>query len=82
MGSVGLNPENPGSGRVRACVEAVLVQQLQRALAAQLDSLQLTMAYTDVEMPTLVLLAHMELNGFGQCSAVILTANRSRCRVL
>ena len=30
LGSVGVNPENPGSGRVRACSEAVLVNHLQR----------------------------------------------------
>ena len=65
LGSVGLNPENPGSGRVRACTEAVLVNHLQRHLVAELEKQQLSATFTEIEMPTLILLANMELNGFG-----------------
>ena len=65
LGSVGLNPENQGSGRVRACTEAVLVNHLQRHLVADLEKQQLLATFTEIEMPTLILLANMELNGFG-----------------
>ncbi len=73
VGSVGLNPENPGSGRMRACTEAVLVNLLHRNLLLELQQRQLDASFTDIEMPVQVLLANMELNGFGEmfCRSLI-----------
>ncbi len=77
-GSVGCNPDNPGSGRVRACAEAVLVQHLQRHLLEKIHDCHvtseapssgqdgMTSAYLKIEMPTQILLANLELNGFGE----------------
>lgn len=63
--SMGLTPENPGSGRFRACVEAVLVQKLVQPLNACLEEVGLKAAFEEVEMPSLALLSKMELNGMG-----------------
>lgn len=64
--SLGMNPENPGSGRMRACVEAVLVFHLMQQQRSRLQEDALWDAFIDVEMPVQVLLARMEINGFGQ----------------
>ena len=73
-GSVGCNPDNPGSGRVRACAEAVLVQHLQQHLLEKIrdchDEDEMTSAYLKIEMPTQILLANLELNGFGKNTVV------------
>ena len=66
LGSVALNPDNPGSGRVRACVEAVLVRHLMIVLEEKLRDVHLWSVYKEVEMPSLMLLTRMELNGFGK----------------
>ena len=65
VGSVGLNPDNPGSGRHRACTECVLVRHLAEYFRACLDKEGLYNVYTEVEMQTAVALCKMELNGFG-----------------
>ncbi|XP_068756266.1 DNA polymerase theta-like [Montipora capricornis] len=53
------------SGRVRACVESVLVLPLMTKLRPLVEAEGLMEAFTKVEMPSLLCLARMELNGFG-----------------
>ncbi|KAK2169547.1 hypothetical protein LSH36_9g16021 [Paralvinella palmiformis] len=65
LGSVALNPDNPGSGRVRSCVEVVLVRNLMIVLETRLCDASLWSAYKETEMPSLLSLTRMELNGFG-----------------
>ncbi|KAH3739595.1 hypothetical protein DPMN_046249 [Dreissena polymorpha] len=65
LGSLGMSPQNPGSGRYRATTEAVLVRHLVQYFNACLDREGLLSAFRDVEMPAAVTLCRMELNGFG-----------------
>ncbi|XP_078375483.1 DNA polymerase theta-like isoform X1 [Oculina patagonica] len=53
------------SGRVRACVESVLVLSLMKKLRPLLEAEDLMSAFTKVEMPSALCLARMELNGLG-----------------
>ena len=64
-GSLGMSPDVSGSGRVRACIESVLVYHLTNHYLNELGDKGMTEAYTNVEMPALMLLGKMELNGFG-----------------
>ena len=64
-GSLGMSPQNPGSGRLRACTEAVLLPPLMQYYRLCLTKEELWAAFTDVEMPSLITLARMEGNGFG-----------------
>ncbi|GFN83271.1 DNA polymerase theta-like [Plakobranchus ocellatus] len=58
------------SGRLRACTECVLARALMtRHYHAKLAEESLLEAFTDVEMPALVTLARLELNGFGICES-------------
>ncbi|KAH3724462.1 hypothetical protein DPMN_050279 [Dreissena polymorpha] len=66
LGSLGMSPQNPGSGRYRATTEAVLVRHLVQYFNACLDREGLLSAFRDVEMPAAVTLCRMELNGFGR----------------
>ena len=66
LSSLGLSPANPGSGRLRACVEAVLVNALMTSLLEELTTQQMATSFLQVEMPVQILLACMELNGFGR----------------
>lgn len=53
------------SGRVRACVEAVLVLSLMTKLRTLMETEDLVQVFTKVEMPSVLCLARMELNGLG-----------------
>ena len=68
-GSLGLSvsSNNRLSGRRRraACVEAVLVFHLMTFYQQHLKSLHMLDAFSNVEMPTVALLAKLELNGMG-----------------
>ena len=65
VGSLGMTPVPTSSGRVRACLEAVLVNQVMPSLHQRLTEAGLIRSFVDVEMPSLIILAKMELNGFG-----------------
>ncbi|XP_076077115.1 DNA polymerase theta-like isoform X2 [Mytilus galloprovincialis] len=64
-GSIGLTPENPGSGRFRATTESVLTLHVMDYFLNVLQKEELLTTFLDVEMPSIVTLARMELNGFG-----------------
>jgi len=70
VGSLGMTPVATSSGRVRACLEAVLVNQVMFALQPRLTEAGLIRSFIDVEMPSLIILAKMELNGFGMTFTV------------
>jgi len=65
VGSLGMTPVATSSGRVRACLEAVLVNCVMSVLQPRLTEAGLIRSFIDVEMPSLIILAKMELNGFG-----------------
>jgi len=65
VGSLGMTPVATSSGRVRACLEAVLVSRVMTVLHQKLSEAGLLRSFVDVEMPSLIILAKMELNGFG-----------------
>ncbi|XP_072036827.1 DNA polymerase theta-like isoform X3 [Amphiura filiformis] len=65
VGGLGLTAQNPGSGRLRASTESVLVHMLMMPLKNQLKEDGLLKSYVEVEMPSQVTIARMELNGFG-----------------
>ncbi|WAR06887.1 DPOLQ-like protein [Mya arenaria] len=65
VGSLGMSPANPGSGRYRATTEAVLVRHLAMYFQACLEKEGTLDTYTQVEMSAAVTLCRMELNGFG-----------------
>ncbi|XP_062603316.1 DNA polymerase theta-like [Saccostrea cucullata] len=64
-GSLGMSPENPGTGRLRACTEAVLLTHLMQYLYLCLTKENLMSAFHDIEMPAVITLSRMEMNGFG-----------------
>ncbi|RUS83890.1 hypothetical protein EGW08_008371 [Elysia chlorotica] len=75
-GSIGLDMAHGSasktSGRLRACTESVLTRVLMdRHYRTRLAEEGLLEAFTEVEMPSLLTLARMELNGFGVCEAEI-----------
>jgi len=65
VGSLGMSPVATSSGRVRACLEAILVRQVMSVLQQRLMEADLLRSFVDIEMPSLIILAKMELNGFG-----------------
>ena len=65
VGSLGMTPVATSSGRVRACLETVLVHRVMSNLHQRLTEADLLRSFVDVEMPSLIILARMELNGFG-----------------
>ncbi|XP_071956971.1 DNA polymerase theta-like [Antedon mediterranea] len=65
LGGLGLMVQNACSGRVRAAKESVLVFLLMDVLTNQLKNDNLYDAFTNVEMPVMLTIAKMELNGFG-----------------
>ncbi|XP_042229545.1 DNA polymerase theta-like isoform X2 [Homarus americanus] len=65
LASLGVNTNNPGSCRVRAATESVVVYHLMAALRVQLQELGMLQSFEDVEMPCVQTLACMELNGMG-----------------
>ncbi|XP_056015539.1 DNA polymerase theta-like [Ostrea edulis] len=64
-GSLGMSPENPCTGRLRACTEAVLLTHLMQYFTLCLTRENLLTVFRDVEMPSVVTLSRMEMNGFG-----------------
>ena len=65
-----------GSARFRAATEAVLVRHLAQYFTACLEKDGTLDAFCNVEMPALVSLCRMELNGFGEGQTVILFQRR------
>ncbi|XP_063592844.1 DNA polymerase theta-like [Penaeus indicus] len=65
LASLGVNDKNPGSCRVRAATEAVVVYQLMRRMRCQLKEIGMLQAFEEVEMPSVVTLACMEMTGMG-----------------
>ena len=65
VSSLGMSPVATSSGRLRACLEVVLVRQVMSVLRPRLTEAGLLQSFVDVEMPSLIILARMELNGFG-----------------
>lgn len=64
--SLGLTVNNSTtSGRIRASTEAVVVNHLMNALTNILRKSDLHRCFMEVEMPAVVILAKMELNGMG-----------------
>ena len=79
LGGLGMSPVNGCSGRVRASTEVVLVNQVMDALRTQLQQFGLSQSFTDIEMPSAVILAKMELNGMGEYLYLYLMAWVSTC---
>jgi len=63
--SMGLSTASLISGRQRASVEAVIVYHLMTSLTNRLQNVNLYKSFTDTEMPSLIILAKMELIGIG-----------------
>ncbi|KAH9504975.1 hypothetical protein Btru_061318 [Bulinus truncatus] len=63
--SFGTDIKSQVSARVRACTESVLTMKLMNRFTSLLKEDHLLCAFTDIEMPSLITLARMELNGFG-----------------
>ena len=63
--SISLDVSSSMSSRVRACIEAILVHKLVSYFTPKLNDAHLYRVMIDVEMPTVLLLANMELNGIG-----------------
>lgn len=64
-GSVALNPEARQPARVRAVTEAILVRRIVKRLLVELKSVGMLDSFRNVEMPSVLTLARMELNGVG-----------------
>ncbi|XP_069676367.1 DNA polymerase theta-like [Periplaneta americana] len=64
-GSTALDWRSTTSSRLRACTEAVLTWHVVEACCVCLEQKELYHIYSDVEMPTLLCLTRMELNGIG-----------------
>ena len=65
-GSLGLSVRNPASGRLRAVAESIVARRLMDHFRSRLTEAGLDMAFTETEMPSLLTMARMELNGFGE----------------
>ncbi|XP_059178781.1 DNA polymerase theta-like [Physella acuta] len=63
--SIGLDIKNQVDGRLRASTESILVMKLMSKYHTLLAEDGLMDAFVKVEMPSLITLARMELNGFG-----------------
>ena len=64
-GSLALGAAGSASGRLRSTIECVLVRQIMQQLHAELQNQQLYNSFVNVEMPSVLVLARMELNGMG-----------------
>jgi DNA polymerase theta len=62
---IGFLATNPGPPRVRACAQAVLSLMLMKCLTPLLKSESLQKAFMETEMPSVMSLARMEMNGIG-----------------
>ncbi|XP_045135227.1 DNA polymerase theta-like [Portunus trituberculatus] len=65
LGGLGTTISNPGSCRVRAAVESVIVFHLMPSLTSTLEKLEMLSSFVEVEMRSVVELAYMELSGLG-----------------
>ncbi|KAK7862252.1 hypothetical protein R5R35_008130 [Gryllus longicercus] len=65
--SLGLQIRSPVRARMRACVEAVTTWHIISAQWKKLEESNLLKIYKDVEMPTVMCLARMEVYGIGFC---------------
>lgn len=63
--SVGMDIKNQVDGRLRATTESILVMKLMSKYRTLLAEDGLMDTFVTVEMPSLITLARMELNGFG-----------------
>ncbi|XP_041351343.1 DNA polymerase theta-like [Gigantopelta aegis] len=64
-GSLGLAAQKTGTGRYRATVESVLAWKLMDYFLEKLKEKSLFSAFSSVEMPAVIIMARMDLNGFG-----------------
>lgn len=64
-GSVGLNREGTNPPRLRAVSESLLTWRIMGKIKSELESIGMWKAFTDVEMPSILSLLQMELNGVG-----------------
>ncbi|KAL8575274.1 hypothetical protein ACOMHN_001819 [Nucella lapillus] len=64
-GSLGLTVQSTASGRMRAVMESIVARRLMDCFWNQLTEVGLAEAFTNTEMPSVLTLARMELNGFG-----------------
>ena len=62
---IGFLAINPGPSRVRACAQAVLSLMLMDCLTPLLESESLQKPFKETEMPSVMSLARMEMNGIG-----------------
>ena len=65
QGSVAMNLQSHAKPRSRAVAESVLVMNLVKPLSDKLTNEGLISAFEKVEMPSILTLTSMELNGFG-----------------
>ncbi|KAK8400534.1 hypothetical protein O3P69_003295 [Scylla paramamosain] len=65
LGGLGITTSNPGSCRVRAAVESVIVFHLMPSLTSRLEKMEMLPSFVEVEMRSVVELAYMELSGLG-----------------
>eukprot|EP00112_Aurelia_sp_Birch-Aquarium-sp1_P005663 Seg1644.12_Seg1644.13 transcript_id=Seg1644.12_Seg1644.13/GoldUCD/mRNA.D3Y31 product="DNA polymerase theta" protein_id=Seg1644.12_Seg1644.13/GoldUCD/D3Y31 len=64
-GSIGLMSHSAASPRLRASIEAVMAYELMSVLEMRLASDGLLRCFRETEMPVILTLARMELNGIG-----------------
>ena len=65
QGSVAMNLQSHAKPRSRAVAESVLVLNLMKPLSEKLQNEGLCLAFEKIEMPSILILTSMELNGFG-----------------
>ncbi|XP_074663190.1 DNA polymerase theta-like [Tubulanus polymorphus] len=65
LASLGMTTKNPGPGRVRAATESVLVLHLMQYFNNKLKEDNLFTSFHEIEMPSVICLARMEMNGMG-----------------
>ncbi|XP_068085196.1 DNA polymerase theta [Anabrus simplex] len=65
VGSIALSIKSPLPARLRSCVEAVVTWHIVDKQLDKLNEYHFTKIYKEVEMPTILCLARMELNGIG-----------------
>ena len=70
-GSLGLAVTSQGSGRMRAVVECIVARRLMAQFWLDLAKSGLCEAFSLTEMPSVLTLARMELNGFGEWTGLI-----------
>uniref|UniRef100_T1IU43 DNA polymerase theta n=1 Tax=Strigamia maritima TaxID=126957 RepID=T1IU43_STRMM len=63
--SIGLTPETRGSPRIRSAVEAVISFRVMNKVEEKLRDENLMKSFKEIEMPSILLLCKMELDGLG-----------------